>query len=116
MRAINSLQVLLERIGPVFRESFYRNEDKQQFSDVARTGQLRIEDVCVTHILRTGKVEIRPGQRWRVRGDTLLLSDTFSCSGSHPEVLERDDMISCPKSIIEGKKNLGTEVELQTQF
>lgn len=49
-------------------------------------------------------------------GIQMCPSDKFRCSGSHPEMLVKDDiMISCPKSTIEAK-NLRTEVELQTQF
>lgn len=74
-----------------------------------------MEDICVTHTLRTRQVEIWPGQR-RI---PVRSPDKVYGSGSRQELLVRDDiLISCPKSTIEAKKkkNLGREVELQTHF
>lgn len=86
---------------------------------VAWIGRLRTAVSSVTHIFRTGKVEIWPGQRWRVRSNTDCPSDKSYCSGSHQEVLVRADiMISAPKSNWgkKKKKNLGTDIELQISF
>ena len=86
---------------------------------VAWIGRLRTAVSSVTHIFRTGKVEIWPGQRWRVRSNTDCPSDKSYCSGSHQEVLVRADiMISAPKSnwSKKKKKNLGTDIELQISF
>lgn len=72
---------------------------------VAWIGRLRTAVSSVTHIFRTGKVEIWPGQRWRVRSNTDCPSDKSYCSGSHQEVLVRADiMISAPKSNWSKKK------------